>query len=125
MIVASKPPLTGRTPQPTRLTGTGHSPRDPERQTVNAHLNTLTRMTDALNASTRGELSQTDMIRQWRSGAASLPLPDKFGTVLGDLLDRIEASALFSEESCSFSQKDLLASLLLWADKARAKLSAS
>jgi hypothetical protein len=123
MIVASKLPLTGRTQQPTRLTGTGHSPRDPERPTVNAHLDTLTRMTDALNTSTRGELSQSDMIRQWRSGAASLPLPDKFGDVLGDLLDRIESSALFSEESCSFSQKDLLSSLRVWADKAQAKLS--
>ena len=123
MIVASKPTLTGRTPQPARLTGTGHSPRDPERQTVNAHLDTLTRMTDALKASTEGQLSQTDMIRQWRSGAASLPLPEKFGTVLGDLLDRIEASALFSEESCSFSQKDLLSSLQVWADKAQAKLT--
>ena len=40
-----------------------------------------------------------------------------------ELLDRLEAGALFSEESCSFSQKDLLDSLQLWADKARAKLS--
>jgi hypothetical protein len=30
---------------------------------------------------------------------------------------------LFSEESCSFSQKDLFASLQLWADKARLRLS--
>ncbi len=123
MIVAAKPPLTGRAHRPTHLTGNEHRPRDPERQTVNDHLDTLTRMTDALNASTRGQLSQTDMIRQWRSSAASLPLPEKFGTVLGDLLDRIEASALFSEESCSFSQKDLLNSLQVWADKARAKLT--
>jgi hypothetical protein len=43
--------------------------------------------------------------------------------VLQPLLDRIEASALFSEESCSFSQKDLLASLQMWADKARLRLS--
>ncbi|WP_228769140.1 hypothetical protein [Limnohabitans sp. 2KL-3] len=63
------------------------------------------------------------MIRQWRSDAASLPLPEKFGLVLGDLLDRIESSALFSGESCSFSQKDLLDNLQLWADKARARLS--
>lgn len=123
MIVASKLPLTGRTHRPSHLTGNEHRPRDPERQTVNDHLDTLTRMTDALNANTRGQLSQIDMIRQWRSGAASLPLPEKFGVVLGDLLDRIEASALFSEESCSFSQKDLLNSLQVWADKARAKLS--
>jgi len=92
---------------------------------MSTDLDTLTRMTDALNASTRGQLSQTDMIRQWRSSAISLPLPEKFGTVLGDLLDRIEASALFSEESCSFSQKDLLDSLQVWADEARALLTRS
>jgi hypothetical protein len=86
-------------------------------------LDTLNRMTDALAASQQGALSQADMIQQWRRGAHSLPLPEKFGVVLGNLLDRIEASALFSEESCSFSQKDLLASLQLWADKARARLS--
>ncbi|WP_233261136.1 hypothetical protein [Limnohabitans sp. WS1] len=63
------------------------------------------------------------MIRQWRSDAASLPLPEKFGLVLGNLLDRIESSALFSGESCSFSQKDLLDNLQLWADKARVRLS--
>ena len=81
-------------------------------------LDTLTRMTDSLTACTRGALPQSEMIRQWRSDAASLPLPEKFGTVLGSLLDRIEASALFSEESCSFSQQDLFANLHLWADKA-------
>ena len=84
-------------------------------------LDTLTRMTHALAACSQGGLSQSEMIRQWRSDAASLPLPDKFGTVLDNLLDRIEASALFSEESCSFSQKDLFDSLQLWADKARAQ----
>ena len=88
-------------------------------------LETLTRMTDALATCARGELPQNEMIRLWRSGAASLPLPEKFGVVLGDLLDRIEASALFSGESCSFSQQDLFDNLHLWADKARAKLSAS
>ena len=87
-------------------------------------LDTLDRMTEALSACTQGQLAQSDMIRQWRSGAANLPLPDKFGVVLGNLLDRIEASALFSEESCSFSQKDLMASLQMWADKARAQLNA-
>ena len=87
-------------------------------------LDTLDRMTQALTACGQGQLAQSDMIRQWRSGAASLPLPEQFGEVLGNLLDRIEASALFSEESCSFSQKNLMASLQLWADKARARLTA-
>ena len=38
-------------------------------------------------------------------------LPPRYSTVLMDLLDRIEASALFTEESCSFSQSDLLGHL--------------
>ena len=86
-------------------------------------LDTLTRMTEALAARSRGQLPQSELIRLWRSGAATLPLPDKFGEVLGSLLDRIEASALFREESCSFSQQGLLDNLQLWADKARDKLS--
>ena len=50
-----------------------------------------------------------------------LVLPDF--TWLRENADRIEASVLFSEESCSFSQKDLLANLQMWADKARLRLS--
>ena len=90
---------------------------------MSAPIETLTRMTDALTMSRRGEMPQMEMIRLWRSSSASLPLPEQYAEVLGNLLDRIEASALFSEESCSFSQKDLLDSLQLWADKARAKLT--
>lgn len=86
-------------------------------------LDTLTRMTDALTACAQGSLPQNEMIQLWRSGAANLPLPEKFGVVLGDLLDRIESSALFSGESCSFSQQGLFDNLQLWADKARAKLT--
>ena len=51
-------------------------------------------------------------------------LPPRYGEVLLQLLDRLESSALFSEESCSFSQKDLTASLRLWLDKAAAQLAA-
>jgi hypothetical protein len=49
-------------------------------------------------------------------------LPEKYSTVYHDLLDRLESGALFSEESCSFSQRDLLDSLALWASKAQAAL---
>jgi hypothetical protein len=49
-------------------------------------------------------------------------LPPRYGEVLQQLLDRLESSALFSEESCSFSQKELLDSLQLWFDKAGAQL---
>lgn len=51
-------------------------------------------------------------------------LPPRYGEVLLNLLDRLESSALFSEESCSFSQKGLIDSLRLWLDKARAILEA-
>jgi hypothetical protein len=49
-------------------------------------------------------------------------LPEKYSTVYHDLLDRLESGALFSEESCSFSQRDLLDSLALWAEKAHKSL---
>jgi hypothetical protein len=90
---------------------------------MSAALETLDRMNTALARSQRGELTQSEMIRLWRSESAALGLPDRFDEVLHPLLDRIEASVLFSEESCSFSQKDLLASLQMWADKARLRLS--
>ena len=52
-------------------------------------------------------------------------LPPRFADVLLNLLDRLESSALFSEESCSFSQTDLLDSLQLWLDKAELQLARS
>ncbi len=90
---------------------------------MNADLDTLTHMTDTLTACTQGHVPQNVLIQQWRSEAARLPLPEKFGVVLGDLLDRLEASALFSEESCSFSQKDLMDKLRVWANKAQAHMA--
>ena len=52
-------------------------------------------------------------------------LPHAFGPVWHQLLDRLESSALFSEESCSFSHGDLLGSLTLWLDKAELRLAAA
>ena len=52
-------------------------------------------------------------------------LPPRYEEVLLNLLDRLESSALFSEESCSFSQKDLVANLAMWIEKAQATLSTS
>ena len=50
-------------------------------------------------------------------------LPPRYAEVLHGLLDRLEAGALFTEESCSFSVKDLHDSLSLWMTKAQAQLS--
>lgn len=41
-------------------------------------------------------------------------LPDRYLRVLEQLLEPLEASALFSEESCAFSRTDLAASLAEW-----------
>lgn len=51
-------------------------------------------------------------------------LPPKFEEVWLELLDRLESSGLFNEESCSFSQTDLFDSLALVLDKAEEKLAA-
>jgi hypothetical protein len=52
-------------------------------------------------------------------------LPPKFEEVWLGLVDRLESSALFNEESCSFSQTDLLDSLEMVLDKAEAKLTSA
>jgi len=52
-------------------------------------------------------------------------LPARYPEVLLQLLDRLESSALFSEESCSFSQRDLLDNLQVWLDKATGQLGAA
>jgi hypothetical protein len=49
-------------------------------------------------------------------------LPERFNDVLSQLLNGLESSALFTEESCSFSQTELLDSLQLWVDKAQLQL---
>ena len=49
-------------------------------------------------------------------------LGPRYREVLLQLLDRLESSALFSEESCSFSQQGLLDNLQIWLDKARDQL---
>ncbi|MEY4363312.1 MAG: hypothetical protein RLZZ24_664 [Pseudomonadota bacterium] len=52
-------------------------------------------------------------------------LPERFAPVWHGLMDRLQSSALFSEESCSFSQTDLIDSLSLWVDKAQQELQRS
>lgn len=92
---------------------------------------TMTTATQALQDQQRwldqlrqGQLSTRDYLSAARqNGALTGALPEKFGTVWVNLLDRLESASLFSEESCSFSQTDLLDSLQLWLDKARQRLT--
>lgn len=72
-----------------------------------------------------GEMSAAQWAAQAQaSRQLQAALPERFATVLHELLNRLESSALFSEESCSFSQGDLLDSLQMWLDKADDRLSA-
>ena len=83
----------------------------------------VTPVQDALNAFTQGATSASALSHTARAQADLLAaLPPRYAEVLHGLLDRLESSALFSEESCSFSQKDLVGSLQMWVDKARALL---
>jgi len=69
----------------------------------------------------RGELPADQLTATWRAAAATWPgLPPRYAAVLEKLLAPLEASALFSEESCSFSRSDLADSLGQWLQHARA-----
>jgi hypothetical protein len=60
-----------------------------------------------------------EFCKTWRSETALLAaLPARYQQVMEDLLGRMEAGSLFTEESCSFSQEDLQANLSVWLDKA-------
>jgi len=83
----------------------------------------LVALTEALQAFEHGVHTAATLSTLARQQTTLLAaLPPRYGEVLLNLLDRLESSALFSEESCSFSQKDLVANLRMWADKARGVL---
>ena len=84
----------------------------------------LTTLAQALQAFERGDhtaaAALSTLARQQTTLLAALP--PRYSEVLLNLLDRLESSALFSEESCSFSQKDLVANLTMWVEKAQSTL---
>lgn len=90
-----------------------------------AALARLQLLSDSLQTCRQGQMGPAALAHIWREHSQALPLPERFGQVLGGLLDRLEAGALFQEESCSFSQRDLLDGLQLWLDRARGRLDAN
>lgn len=91
--------------------------------TVNTALFELHALQQALQQLSAGKITAGELGAQARATPHLLArLPPRYGEVLQDLLDRLEASALFTEESCSFSQSDLLTHLQGWADKAQETL---
>lgn len=75
-----------------------------------------------LAAARAGTLDMGTLARRLRGLILPAALPPKFGEVLANLADRMESSALFDGDSCSFSQADLLEALELWAKKANERL---
>ena len=71
-----------------------------------------------------GQIRTTELTDAAR-GASSLlaSLPPQFEQVLNNILDRLESSALFTEESCSFSQSGLLENLEVWIEKAKLRIA--
>ena len=85
--------------------------------------NSLAMLQSALNELRSGASSVQAFSQMGRQQDALLQaLPAPFAPVWLSLLDRLESSALFSEESCSFSHSELLNSLNLWLDKAEQQL---
>ena len=83
----------------------------------------LATLQSALAAHGQGDLSAAALRDTARAQQALLAaLPPRYGEVLLNLIDRLEASALFTEESCSFSRSSLLDHLQAWVDKAGASL---
>ena len=88
-------------------------------------LEQLTDIQVKLGALKAGQIRTTELTDAAR-GASDLlsSLPPKFEDVLHNILDRLESSALFTEESCSFSQTGLLENLGVWIEKASLRLQA-
>jgi hypothetical protein len=83
----------------------------------------LAALRESLGAWQSGECNSRTFVSDWREQSALLhSLPDKYATVFNNLLLRVESSALFTEESCSFSAKELADSLAVWLAKATAQL---
>lgn len=82
----------------------------------------LSTLPDTLEAFVEGGMPAQDLARIWRDASQSHEptLPDRYLDVLERVLNQLESSALFTEESCSFSPADMAAALSDWLTRARA-----
>lgn len=65
-----------------------------------------------------GQVDSAVLIQELRALVSQMNLPQKYPDALEGVLSRIESSSLFTEESCSFSKKDLAHALEVWLIKA-------
>ena len=88
------------------------------------HAPALQTLRDALDDLRHKRMAIAEFCKTWRAQATLLAaLPPRYTQVMEDLLGRMEAGSLFTEESCSFSQEDLQANLSVWLDKAAQTLA--
>ena len=82
----------------------------------------LSALPATLEAFRQGRMPLAEMARTWREAAqAHQPaLPQRYQEVLERVLSQLESAALFTEESCSFSQGDMVDALGDWLARARA-----
>ena len=94
---------------------------------IPAALAILDRLQLALQAARRDTAAVSAFTQAANTGVQPLldALPPRFAEVWRNLLNRLESGALFDEESCSFSRRELLEQLQVWMDKARQRLTAA
>ncbi|AOZ00015.1 hypothetical protein BKK81_12795 [Cupriavidus sp. USMAHM13] len=78
----------------------------------------LASMRAALDAHVAGRLAAGGLVQGWRDAAVGLSLPPVFGQAMEELLRRLEMSAVFAQDSCSFSSNAVTDQLKRWLDKA-------
>lgn len=89
-----------------------------------SHQDALRAMRASLQDLQQKRITTGSFCQAWRAQTAVLAaLPARYNQVMEDLLGRMEAGSLFTEESCSFSHEDLQASLAVWLDKADQQLA--
>ena len=59
----------------------------------------------------------TELIQAFRIFCKDSQLPEKYSVALENVVSRVESSSLVTEESCSFSKKDLANALKVWLEK--------
>ncbi|MDQ0140037.1 hypothetical protein [Cupriavidus necator] len=83
-----------------------------------ANTQALARMRAALDQHLAGAKPVQDLVREWRDAGRALTLPPVYGQAMEELLRRLEMSAVFAQDSCSFSSTAVTDQLGRWLDKA-------
>ncbi|CAG9172144.1 hypothetical protein CURE108131_11250 [Cupriavidus respiraculi] len=78
----------------------------------------LARMQESLDAYVAGGVDTNGFVQSWRQAAESLVLPPPYGAALDDLLRRLQMSAVFAQDSCSFSASAITDQMIVWLRKA-------